>query len=426
MINFTQDAVEVSKAVLINFKGRELDIAGLLEGFDLTEDIFSNVMYGSIALTDAIDLKHNFPLIGEERVRLKWRTPGFAFVEAEFYINDVPVSEKKNEVAQSLVLSFVSEEFLLNRTQLVSKSFKNSSPSEIVKALIAGLPSRKKVIAEESFGLQNYIVPRLHPFEAIHSMTTRARSKTHTESASYLFYENLDGFNFETLDAMVMSKSTTYTMQQNSNMNPDQRERFYSITGYEIDTHFDIVDNFSSGMYGSRVMEVDTRTRSFQMHDYDYFDKKNYGKNQHLEGGNDNLRLQTSMFSFKERVRDGQMRMVPKYANDQLRAKNIAVRQSHLAQFMNGFRIRVEVSGNSDLRAGDVIDLKMPGKLVDDMKNQKNDRYLSGKYLITSLRHTIIGKSYKTILELTKDSYRNDHEQTADDMFKRIDLKGRS
>ena len=69
-------------------------------------------------------------------------------------------------------------------------------------------------------------------------------------------------------------------------------------------------------------------------------------------------------------------------------------------------KIRVKVSGNSLLRVGQVVEFFTPK--VGALKTSDTEWYderMSGKYLITTLRHTITPDKYTNTMLLAKNSY---------------------
>jgi hypothetical protein len=70
-------------------------------------------------------------------------------------------------------------------------------------------------------------------------------------------------------------------------------------------------------------------------------------------------------------------------------------------------RIQIEVPGDSAREVGDLIYFNHPSDEAEDKQSgiTKEHKYLSGRYLITALRHKITGEEYTMIIEASKDSY---------------------
>jgi hypothetical protein len=80
-------------------------------------------------------------------------------------------------------------------------------------------------------------------------------------------------------------------------------------------------------------------------------------------------------------------------------------RASVLRQF-NTIKLSLLVNGNSTLRLLDVIDFEIPKiGFLDANEKDWEDMFLSGKYIIVSMKHMINREvGYNTTLELAKDS----------------------
>jgi hypothetical protein len=80
-------------------------------------------------------------------------------------------------------------------------------------------------------------------------------------------------------------------------------------------------------------------------------------------------------------------------------------RKSQMKQ-INVMRVNVNLAGDSRRRCGDVVHIQFsplePGKSDDD---ERTDKYITGKYLVTSVRHSLSQDGgYLMDMELTKDS----------------------
>ena len=181
---------------LINFRGDEFDISTLFISFDITEDIYSSSLYGTILMMESIDLAQNFPLIGEEKIKISVKTPDMSSpITMVFNVFEMSNVIEINEKTRQYILNFCSRELLQNRCQRVVRSFKNKKHTDIVESILRQeLQSLKPLEVEECSTVMTYIPPNVFPFEVIASMSTRARSAKYPNSAGYLFFETMEGF----------------------------------------------------------------------------------------------------------------------------------------------------------------------------------------------------------------------------------------
>ena len=68
-------------------------------------------------------------------------------------------------------------------------------------------------------------------------------------------------------------------------------------------------------------------------------------------------------------------------------------------------RIRITMPGNFGLYSGSCVQLNIPNRYTVDIQKMENgDKSLSGKYIITGVRHLIRYDKHETILEVATDS----------------------
>ena len=82
------------------------------------------------------------------------------------------------------------------------------------------------------------------------------------------------------------------------------------------------------------------------------------------------------------------------------------LRSMSTKELMDTIKIRINVAGNSALRVGGVVEFFTPKASPMDSSNPEwFDSRLSGRYLITTLRHSMTPDGYTNTLMLAKNSY---------------------
>ena len=77
-------------------------------------------------------------------------------------------------------------------------------------------------------------------------------------------------------------------------------------------------------------------------------------------------------------------------------------------QQINNIKIFVRAPGRSNRMVGDVIEFKIPSPNLENRGKGRPDehKYLSGKYLVTKLRHHFTREKYQIEFECIKDSFK--------------------
>ena len=120
----------IDECTIITHEGFEYSITDLIEVVNFYEDIYSATVSGSVIVKDTTNIAMNFPIIGQERLRLKIQTPqtnptretSIDFTNSPLYIYKINLQEEVNQGSQVLSLEFASSEGLRNQTSRISQS----------------------------------------------------------------------------------------------------------------------------------------------------------------------------------------------------------------------------------------------------------------------------------------------------------------
>jgi len=412
MRNYQPGNIDIQEILLYNYKGEPTSLSDNFQTINIQEDMFSTVTTGSIIIIDSDNLIETFPIVGEETLTVVYRTDeGFDWVTRKFYVSHCSNRTRLSEGQYTYVLSFCSEELMQNKSMIVSRSFDKKSPSEVVDIVLRNIiKTDKEINIEDSLGLYSYIAPNIRPFEVISSMSNKARSKTHSNGASYLFFENKKGFNFVSLESLFDIPGFMYELgTKNSNQTLNS---FNTVNAISASGSASILDSMASGGLGANTKSLDLQSKRVTDVSYNYFDDAEYSKMNHVNGTNSGRRLTTSEYKYKTNT--GLYKFVVGKSNvgDNFKDVNVAKRYAQLSALSNGPKVHIEVHMNSDLTVGDIIYLKVltatPSNLSSD--KLKEEMFSSGKYIITCLRHEFGLAKGRTMLELSRDSYSEDHE----------------
>lgn len=395
----------LKQLTLINFRGNAIDIKAALISVDIQLDIFNSTMHGTLKIQDKSDFQQNFPLIGEEKLIIEFATDKAAgYISLEFYIYRKANVSPNGDRAFIYEMPFSSTEFLRNQETLIRTSFHKRTITDIVATTLKKITAKKLTI-DDTLGTISFIPPSIHPFEVINYCLPRAISKAFPNGAGYIFYEDLNGFNFRTIESLHKGNALKYTFDNKNVVNSDFNKELYTVTNYNIIQQFNVLDNMSKGMYGTRTYDINPYTREYGIIDYNYF-SDDYKKTEHIDSNNTNHSVHTSLFQFKNAYK-GHQRCYPTYGF-QNKSKNIGVRYSQLNQITNGLKLIIEVAGNTEINVGKIIQLDYPNNSI--AKDQSLDLYMRGKYLVTAVRHILTGSELTTVMELSKDDYYDNHE----------------
>jgi len=370
-----------------------------------------------------------------------------------------------NDTNENLTLNFCSEELFLSERMKISQAYSKMKISAMVKDIakkFLQIPDSKFGDAgiEETYQDFNVVIPKLKPLEAINWLSTMAISKDLGPElgANYLFFRNRDGYQFRSILSIFKDidrfqytnplaairsggkKSSGYWYGM-KNVEIDKKTKgepfdpYEQIISYQIMNSFDSVESHQRGIFGNRMMAINYLTRTNENADFNYdtywknlqkkvtpFYKDDYFNNQPIKSiakdrkdkGHSDYKESTIKIYPSTTNNASSDYIVDSVGGQKNRSKIsgnyiencIPYRYAQMALF--GYnRIKIVIPGDPYISVGRIIFVYFPqSSRKPGEEGQKLDRFFTGYYLISALRHKLDQENnYETILELIKDSY---------------------
>ena len=287
------------------------------------------------------------------------------------------------------------------------------------------LKTKKDLMVEETKSNHKFVIPRLKPTQAIENLRKNAQS-LHYENSGFLFFENGDGFNFKSYEGLFCKKNGSprkvkaHYSPKIKNIGEDPVYALQSVENYKILQQFDTLNNTANGVYASRLITHDLYNKTFSESDFDY--NKEYNKQNHLEQDDNGDKRSDNgilpLFNFDNGQTFGNKNEgIIYYQSETSKVhdthelpNSINILQKRVSQHIaaNSLMIEIVAPGTTELRVGDIVNFDLP-KYAPNSKNdvKDNDKYLSGRYLISAARHHVstLNKRHTLALELIKDSF---------------------
>ena len=437
--------VEIESCILILSNGVPVDISSIATEINIYQDLQEHYLRCEITIHDAIGLFHTVVSAGGVNggftggevfgISYKNKSPEFKFKRHLFAIHGMTDRKRLNENSEVYLLSGISLEAYEAGSNRISRSYGGAGGNTIDKMIQSvfnefinsktiqtiyqeykqgvGFTLRKQNVFDSTNGLQRLVVPNLNVDETIDFMVAEADNDSHIPS--FFFYENTDGFNFKDLNNLVSKEPIeTYTYAPyNYYVNgKDANSEFTDptqIITFEISRQTDILTNLRGGLFKSKMINIDILKKTKNEIEYNY--ERDFSKFTKLQ----KLRIAGSAIGNDPIVtmmtsRTGHDVCCPIFAPENHLPKRInefGTKKVAYNRHIFNTIIEVMIYGNSELKVGDVIYLKIPVATTMDDLYSEEDKYLSGKYLITKVRHQMKGKTgggFFTILKCVKDT----------------------
>jgi len=441
----------ISELKLMSSSGNVVDLSLAYTTLSLFEDIFSSSMSGLVVVADTNNILMNLPVTGQDYLSMKIVTPSLEkspidYTQTVFAVNkiDTRVDADGTQVFQ---LHFISPELLRNERVRISKSYESTISNMVYDALNNAkyINTNKEIFLEETKGIRKIVVPNSHPFDFIKKLAREAESKEYN-SPHYLFYENIFGIHFRSIESLYRQASIGSYHAGDLGFHITEggkiEEEYARVLDYSIDSNNDTLANVVGGMLASKIITHDIVQKKYDIsrHDYfqDFYKYKRVNYNSTMKdnpiysevpldtfgnnlGNFDESRIHLHPTSTVSAVQVGSLGL-PEYVggkdashytsdNESLYESNAISRTllSRQAKFMElnaGTSINMQIKGNTTIACGDIVEFDMP--IVGNSHGKgDSDIYYSGRYLISKLRHIFQPSSnnHEIALTLVKDSF---------------------
>lgn len=420
--------------------GQRFELKRLLVDMSYYEDLYSFTASGYITITDSQGFIELFQLTGNEFIEVNFGKVKNGPNNNNQLFRVYKIGDKKpsgNLNTETYTLYFCSEELLLSEQIKISKSYAGYKISDMVESILVDRlrVSKDRInIIEPTTGLYDFVIPRLKPFEAISWLSTYARPAGNgSVGADMLFFETKEGYNYRSLQSMFKEEPyATYKYQaQNIEMDKQSfKEKTISVLDYEFVKTYDSVNEISSGTFANRLISIDPLTRTYKVTDFNYSKYKDQAVS--LNDGDVSNALKNRLGLTQYETYDATLKVALSNSgqNDAAYfkeipgsvAKNIAIetyvpnRTAQIA-LANYTVVKITIPGDPGLTVGRTVEFNLMS-LKPETKEKQLDKFYSGKYLVTAVRHIIQPNKYQTVVEISKDSVPNNYQSINTAEFK--------
>ena len=399
----------IKNCTLIPTEGSSLSEEFEISGGNPTITYFESLKSPSISLSiqfiDVDQLISREGITGGEYLDLIIQTPNYDdFVispdKHSLMLNSVK-DVKTSSSKQIATLEFVSVESIVNETSRVSKRFSGNVSDLVMELLIGdkrGIQTSKNLDKDQAFNKYSFVGNMKRPFDTIQWLCPKAA--TDDTNCGFLFYETLDGYFFKSIQKLLDGDAIVYEKPEK----PVDSD--FKIIENNLDSTNDIGMNCRLGMYANKTIYVDLETGTTKTTDFK-ISEVGLKKPPKLPNGLEDIPTRLML------------RLLDKGAMQKGSKKDEGEKETELAIFQNKAYARnnllfsqalsISVPFNPEMRAGQMIEVKLPVKKSDEQEQteygSERDNDISGKYLVSELKHSIGNRKANTQLKLIRDVF---------------------
>jgi hypothetical protein len=417
-------AYKIKTVTFFNHDSKELEIQNVITKISITESIYSNTLICKMNIRDTNNLIEDFPLIGQERVKVKFERRGEdgtdKSIDLEFFITEYPLYGRGSEKhVQVFSFTGISKHAYLSRFKKISRSFTGLTSDEISNIITKDLGADSFVLNSPPISRFKGTINTQTPLDAVEWL--RKKSFDDNQSPYYL-YQNLHGdINLSSHTELV--EQETYLEYYSSrdfnhlpNSEDDYLERKHRILEITSDLKLGKIFQAIDGAYASENFYLDIGNKTFTSTEFSHsLEKNSLGKKSPF----------SSSFLIEDESINNKFQSHHEYISTNALAfgdinKNYNEMKKESGGITKAFVENLEtithdlkLFGDFDLNAGKVIHITLPRavepaiqrEVVHETKDGYIDEHLSGRYLITSSIHTFEDGEYFTRLKLKRDSF---------------------
>ena len=385
------------------------------------ESIFSDTIEVDITFANTVGsvngktVMEGLPLVGTEDVIFAIEDPNGSVLEVELNVNKVTVIRKDTQ-QEELSLRMTSEEFIRNEelTSRVVKRYDGKISQHITDILEKNLFTEKELFIDETSNNYNFIGNVRKPLYTINWLSKKsipASDGKKGKTAGFLFFETANGFHFKSIDSLFGQEPVRKYIFANT---PDASERTEQYDGevVNMNPNNSIVANqkYRMGAYNTKLIAFNPFNCEYKIIEQDAFiddDDGTVHAGKSLPKLNEKFSVTPTRTTYV--LKDVGNLPTGKDPREQIKKNeeenfeveqilNQAIRRYN--QLCTGTMV-IDIAPDFDLHAGDCIHIDVP-----DTGGGENDKQVSGRYIIGSLKHRIVeGKRGVTKLGLVRDSF---------------------
>lgn len=410
--------VEVTELTLTSTGGVKHGVLGQLVDATFNMSLFNKAIFGTITLADGVGAHYLLPIIGEEKLKIVFRSAGRAIKEFEGRVigmRDIQYDDTYQMLQYTL--DFVSELGFQNLVAPKVSHYTDANPLDAVYDITENFLQSDKFV--ETFDGQyaknvEIIYPKVDPFQAIDMIVSRTYEGRGNRSSLFMFFEELDALKFVNIESLFQQESIPdyYFDMFETETSKTRDKEFYRIIDVTYDQKFNTEHKIAEGMLDSEVIRFNPITKQIQNVKTRY---RTLAPNFESLDGSSFINTNTSDFLSQHEFKDEQSKDVGRTSAvsykvlgefDSYVYKTLSYGKSK-GMFESLFQTMMEITvpGHTGRKPGDIINIPAMPRGTSFSDGTNREEYMQGKFIVTGVKHVFNQGEITTILNLSKPSF---------------------
>lgn len=403
------------------YNSESIDIKKLVLEINLYESVVSSALQAELLIQDiGQNLISSMPIVGQERIQIKIASNNKVY-DLNYYIYKVD-ARTIIEKDQTYIIHAVSIEGLRNENFRICERIDGKNSETVIEDVLrrSGFSTKPFEKDNSVFPFDMY-VPNWRVFDLFNWLSIRSIPDYKKDSIGFLFYETFEGYRFKSIDQLIDQPSypapdIRYKYSQaNADATSTSAADRYRVMNFSFPKVFDVYDDLRAGAFCHQAIYLDVNRatyRVFKTNADEFWDKSSHlekakpylsnGQVQMLDRGSRYIYRPSTISTFGD-WDDNQSDSEKDNIDDMNKNFEKAFYRYYFMQYNT---IDITVPGDLQNRAGNVINIDLPSPSESSSTSVKPDKRASGRYLVTSIKHSILNRSeLRTYITLSRDSY---------------------
>ena len=405
-------------------RGTSVRLEGKILGFNYFESVYSPMITTSMvqadvggSVTDARTglrgtLKDALPIEGFEEVafNITTRYGELNFTKNPMIVTGSPMNVDDSQ-KQSVLIPMVSKYSIDSSKKPLEKVYQESRISDIIDKILDSLkiPKNKRNI-EKTSNVDKVFGNHEPPLDVILQLCKKSIPEN-GKDPGYFFFETQDGFQFRSIEGLIndgierfdnkgYADSHTYEYFGALDGNLDNEENNFKVLIPPIvKRDQNILNSLKHGQYNVRVSTMNTLTGEYEEKVENLLSYSNLGDKQKIPVDTNNF---SKTYSYIINPGADEKGVSEEVLNSPSKYEPRAQMRYGL---LHSQLVEIQIPCNIQLKAGDVIKLKLENITQDEKLLSIYNQHRSGYYLILHLCHHFDPVNSFTSLTLARDTY---------------------
>jgi hypothetical protein len=311
---------------------------------------------------------------------------------------------------QSYTLNFSTVDAELDLDLKLSKAYTGTPTTIIAKILKEEIQTEKPYDMDESSNNIKFVSPYWSPFKCINFAAKNAATPDKSKLGNYLFFETTLNYRFASLNTLLSAPSAgNFFFNNDPARDEGQRDVGAEMTKiYEmrIDERFNTIDRLMKGSFSHMVWDHNLITKTLDKRFYHY--DNDWNAKIRLEA----FPVDSPEYQYNKNTLQSSTTSIP-YTHQTIKQDNLGKALTSRFPTLNQldlFKMDITVHGRTDLEVGDVVTITVGGvEKLTKKDNKGTDDYYNGRYLITSIMHSISSlNKHVMVMQVSKESLARD------------------